>query len=440
MSQRTAMPSATEYRYALLNLDQTITLSHLHQYEFVPNKRGTPTIYSGGFAMVCPVRHKRNGDKIAVRFFYYLPNDIQERYKAISAFINNNLNSGLFAKIEYHPQGVVINGKHYPICYMDWLEGDTLRRYVSNNLKDSAKIKHLAEEFRNMVVSLHKLQASHGDLNHENIMVVNGKMMLVDYDGMYVLALNGMRPCLIGDVNFQHPQRREEKEYFGPYQDDFSAIAIYISLLALQFDPSLYDRYENGGNSLLFRREDFVNPDNSPYFKELLQIPTVEPLAKEFMKICKLDIYKVPSFEAFINDISESRSGSLSTSSKTIFISHSTSDDAFVTKLAREFRTKGYKTFVDHENIKPSQDYDATIQNALDNSDVMVLVFSQKSSVSLNVKDEWNYFLEEQKVICPILLEDCERPFRLRRYQYVDFRTRLFDDAFEHLLEGLNMP
>jgi hypothetical protein len=294
------MPSASDYKIALENMGKTLTLSHLKEYQYVTAKRGGPIIYSGGFAMTCPVKHAKNGDKLALRFFYHLPDDMQERYKAISAFINNNLNSNLFAKIEYHPQGVVVNGKHYPICYMGWLEGDTLRRYVSNNLKDTAKIKPLAEEFRNMVVSLHKLRASHGDLSHENIMVVNGKMMLVDYDGMYVPALNGKRPCLIGQVNFQHPQRGKEGAYFGPYQDDFSAIAIYISLLALQFDPSLYDRYENGGNSLLFRKEDFNNPDASPYFKELLNIPQIADLAEGFKEVCKSDIRKVPSLPSFL--------------------------------------------------------------------------------------------------------------------------------------------
>jgi hypothetical protein len=35
--------------------------------------------------------------------------------------------------------------------------------------------------------------------------------------------------------------------------------------------------------------------------------------------------------------------------------------------------------------------------------------------------DEVSYALEEHKKVVPVLLEDCEIPFRLRRLQYADF-------------------
>lgn len=294
------MPSAPDYKAALQNLQLTLTSPDLREYEYVKSRRGGPIIYSGGFAMTSPIQHPRTRKKIALRFFYRLPDDMRERYLSISDFVRRNIGAGLFADIAYEPEGVLVNGDLYPICRMDWLEGDTLRVYVSRHLNQPEKIEPLADKFAIMVEQLHSMGGAHGDLSHENIMVVNDEIMLVDYDGMYVPALNGRRPCVVGQPNFQHPGRISEGAYFGPYQDDFSAIAIYISLLALQYDPTLYHRYENGGNSLLFAKQDFIDPDSSPFLAELEQVADLASLVEGFRTICQLSVRHVPSLKDFL--------------------------------------------------------------------------------------------------------------------------------------------
>jgi len=119
-----------------------------------------------------------------------------------------------------------------------------------------------------------------------------------------------------------------------------------------------------------------------------------------------------------------------------IFISHSSQNDAFVTRLATDLRAQNLPTWVDHEDILPSQDWDAEVQAALETARAMILVLTPASVGSNNVKVEWSFFLELGKPIYPILLEDCEIPFRLRLVQYVNFATGS-DDALAKLIAAL---
>lgn len=294
------LPGSTEYQSALQNLSVTMVLPELKQYNPVKGKRGQNLIYSGGFAMTCPIQNPQTGSKYALRFFTSLPEDIEARYAAISKFITQHYDSGLFAEIEYEPEGVLIQGQRYPICKMEWLEGVTLRVYVSRHINDPNKMNSLADKFHDLIQKISKLGIAHGDLSHENIMVVQDELMLVDYDGMYLPDLASRGPVVAGQKNFQHPQRFQEGGYFGPYQDDFSAIVIYLSLLSLRYNTSFFDRYENGGNSLLFKADDFINPDSSDYLREMEQYPDLAPLVQTFRNVCREDIRNVPSLRDFM--------------------------------------------------------------------------------------------------------------------------------------------
>ncbi|MFN3333762.1 MAG: hypothetical protein ACK47M_14745, partial [Caldilinea sp.] len=111
---------------------------------------------------------------------------------------------------------------------------------------------------------------AHGDLQHGNLIVVQGRLKLIDYDGMYVPALAGRRSHEVGHRNYQHPQRSEVT--FGPEIDHFSSWIIYTSLVALTAEPSLWQRLRGGDECLLFRREDFVAPERSPTLATLEQM------------------------------------------------------------------------------------------------------------------------------------------------------------------------
>jgi outer membrane protein OmpA-like peptidoglycan-associated protein len=106
---------------------------------------------------------------------------------------------------------------------------------------------------------------------------------------------------------------------------------------------------------------------------------------------------------------------------KMIFFSYSRDDSEFVLNLAKELRAAGANVWLDQLDIKPGTRWDKSIENALDASKTMLVILSNKSVASHNVMDEVSYALEEGKTVIPVLLEECDVPFRLRRLQFADF-------------------
>jgi hypothetical protein len=285
---------------ALQNLGVTLVPPTLKTHAAIKSTRThRPIFYSGGFVMTAPIQPPNGtGSKLALRMFYKLPDDMEQRYRLISKFVQQHAATGIFANVSFIDQGIRVKGQVYPICTMDWLEGETLRSYLSKNITDPSKIQPLAEGFRAMMKALTATGGAHGDLSHENIMVVNGKLMLVDYDGMFIPGM-ALPPVVAGQKNFQHPGRITQKGFFGAYQDNFSAIVIYLSLLALQHKPDLYDTFTTGENIIL-SKQDFDTPDTSKVLAQIAQITSLTQAIEGFKAICKGDVLQVPSLEEFL--------------------------------------------------------------------------------------------------------------------------------------------
>jgi hypothetical protein len=94
------------------------------------------------------------------------------------------------------------------------------------------------------------------------------RLMLVDYDGMYVPALARQPSGELGHPAYQHPQRQRDGVYSAEV-DRFSHLAIYAAIHCLGVGkPDLWTRFDNGDN-LLFREVDFQSPGNSDVLQEL---------------------------------------------------------------------------------------------------------------------------------------------------------------------------
>jgi hypothetical protein len=118
-----------------------------------------------------------------------------------------------------------------------------------------------------LVSDLRSADIAHGDLQHGNVLVLpNGDIRLIDYDGMWVPTLEGEKSNETGHPDFQNPGRTQNDFHCGI--DEFSAAVIEIAISALIRDPSLWEKYNNGDN-ILFRRRDFVNPQRSPLVADL---------------------------------------------------------------------------------------------------------------------------------------------------------------------------
>jgi len=291
------LPRPDEYNAAIQNPPIAFEDPDLRVCRVLTNAFGLPIVYSGGFAIT--YRLEGPGISWAVRCFKKPVPDRQERYAAISRFLNHHQN-GYLTRVEYQPSGIRVRGRSYPITKMEWIAGHPLNLYVERNLRQPGKINALANKLKEMVQHLESLGMAHGDLQHGNILVsASGQLTLVDYDGMFVPGLAGRRSSELGHPNYQHP-RRSEKD-FDASIDRFSAIVIYMALQAIALRPSLWNQYAAGGENMLFQSRDFVDPYGSSLLRELEQLPELSRLVADFRQVCTYaDLTWVPRLSDFL--------------------------------------------------------------------------------------------------------------------------------------------
>jgi hypothetical protein len=182
---------------------------------------------------------------------------------------------------------------------MEWVEATGLIPFIESHLWQSSVLGSLAMEFADMIKDLSALGIAHGDLQHGNLLVTrSGRLKLVDYDGMFVPGLEQLGASEIGHINYQSPWRN--LSVWGPYLDHFSAWIIYASLVALAIDPTLWPLlHADGDEALLFHKDDFTAPGNSPAMLAFAQSPdtTLQALARALEPIWTSPIDAIPPLD-----------------------------------------------------------------------------------------------------------------------------------------------
>lgn len=251
-------PLISEYIEAIKSAEDNFKeLSYLRP---VLGDDGNPIMTSGNFAVVFKMKDIKSGKFYALKCFIKEEENREEAYYYIEEELENT-HSPYLVSFRYITKELFVDTAQtdeteFPVLLMDWVEGTTLDKYIEKNISDSYVMNQLSYNFNNMSCWLLSQEFAHGDLKPDNIMVrLDGSLVLVDYDGMYVEALWGDTSEL-GSPDFRHPQRTEEN--FDMYIDDFPAILISLSLKAITLRPGLYKKYNKQGN-LLFTERDFLN-------------------------------------------------------------------------------------------------------------------------------------------------------------------------------------
>ncbi len=122
---------------------------------------------------------------------------------------------------------------------------------------------------------------------------------------------------------------------------------------------------------------------------------------------------------------------------KITFISYSRVNKDFALKLARELKSEGFPIWLDLLDIPAGARWDDEIEWALHECGIFMVILTTASIASENAKDEIGYAIDHGKRILPILLEECEIPLRLRRFQYVDFTKMHFNEGVRYAKELL---
>jgi len=261
-------------------------------------RAGMPMVSAGNFAAVYRVTSQ--GRSFAVRCFTRAVNDQHQRYGHLDAFLRATLPPA-FVEFEYLEQGILVAGDWYPIVKMEWVNGEPMNKFVQNSLDAPNSLQVIAARWRGLVSALRSLNIAHNDLQHGNVMVQQDRSLrLVDYDAMYLPQYAGQTSPENGHQHFQHPLKTSRN--YDERVDNFPALVIYLSLLALADDPPLWDRFYNDDN-LLFRKADYGDPANSPCFQALKssQDETVRWLTTYLEQCCGSQVEAVPGLEDILS-------------------------------------------------------------------------------------------------------------------------------------------
>jgi serine/threonine protein kinase len=266
------------------------------------------TQYSGGYTTVFPF-NTQNSNKVAVRLWIADIGDAKRRSSEISNYLKN-LNNSYFAGFKYIDDAILISGNLHAIVIMDWVDGQTVKEYINDNLSNTSKLLELANNFKDMVEYFHQNEIAHGDLQHGNILIKsNGDLVAIDYDSMYIKPLDGIIDCIKGLEGYQHPGRQKNK-LITPKLDYFSELVIYLSLLVYSEYPNMWNEYY-GTEDLLFSKEDLSNPNTSNLINKLSsssnsQISELTQKLKEQLKLT--DILQLsPLEELLVNKLEVSK-------------------------------------------------------------------------------------------------------------------------------------
>ena len=123
-----------------------------------------------------------------------------------------------------------------------------------------------------------------------------------------------------------------------------------------------------------------------------------------------------------------------------IFISYSRVNSDFAVRLAKDLDLAGINAWIDQSDIPTGARWDDTLQRAIDDSSVFLVLLSPESTRSQNVKDEIGYAIDIGKRILPILVRPCTIPLRLRRFQYVDFTNNPYEKSLGEIKGLLGYP
>lgn len=257
-------PTIKQYREAIACAGDNLNkLKHLNP---VMDRGNKPYMITGGFAVVFKMRDDE-GNLYALKCFTKEQNGREAAYKKIASELDYD-DSGYMIQFKYYEKELFVDlgddSVEMPVVFMDWVEGVTLDKYLNAPQTD---LSQLVYRFSLLTRWLLNATFAHGDIKPDNIMVTpQGKLVLVDYDSMFVPSMTGEPARDLGTPGYSHPLRSTMP--FDKHIDDFPLMLMLFSLKAVALRPEL----KATGDRILFSAEDLATPSQSVKFDEIKPI------------------------------------------------------------------------------------------------------------------------------------------------------------------------
>jgi hypothetical protein len=299
-------PFSQDYNEVVQHPQTCFADAELRGGEAAVNALGLPIPCSGNFSDVYRLNCPATRRSWAVKCFTRQVPGLRERYQQISRYLGQ-VKLPFTIDFTFLDRGIQVRGAWYPAVKMEWVEGLTLNQFVKNNLDNPRRLERVGRAWVRLAGRLREANVAHCDLQHGNVLIVSGdkarslSVKLVDYDGMWVPALDSHRSSELGHTAYQHPQRLHEGTY-SLEVDRFSHLVIYTAIRSLMVGGRpLWERYDNGAN-LLFCQRDFQEPSQSALLRELLQAddPEVRRLAETLSWAAQQPLDRTPLLEELV--------------------------------------------------------------------------------------------------------------------------------------------
>jgi hypothetical protein len=127
-----------------------------------------------------------------------------------------------------------------------------------------------------------------------------------------------------------------------------------------------------------------------------------------------------------------------------VFLSHSSADKPFVSRLAVDLRSNNVPVWYDRWELKVGDSLLKRIDEGITESSFLAVVLSANSVKSAWVEKELNAAIsrelnEKRVVVLPLVIDNCSIPTFLREKVYADFRTS-YDAGLRALLDRILEP
>ena len=276
LSNDSNLPCAEEYINATINNTLCFrTLKHLKTV--IDNNR---VVYvKGSNSIVIKMQDERTKKCYALKCYTNVKCNIYGRMERVKDKLLS-VNSPHLIQMQVFYDEITINDDYligegrcfYPIVLMDWVEGLTMDSLIDKSEISKENLERIIFNYKAMSSWLLEQHFSHGDVSPNNIIITkDGKPMLIDYDNM-VFDKGDVVPesaNKLKDENFCNPSLPSDQ--YEDNVDNFSLVSIMISLI-YRYEYSSKNR--NGyyyGTRFFFRKEDYMDLENSDLYKKINQ-------------------------------------------------------------------------------------------------------------------------------------------------------------------------